>query len=86
MHSTDAIAAFFENGGQVSKLEGTVPVRAPEVLEYLGRHGIRASYSSGHPRLFVCNGKNITLRKLVEVANGKRRSQQLPPFVLKAKV
>ena len=86
MHSTDAIAAYFEKGGQVLKLEGTIPVRAPDVLEYLGCRGIIASYSPGQRRLFLCNGKLITLTKLVEVANSDRRARQLPAFVLRAKV
>ena len=86
MHSTEAITAYFEKGGRILKLEGTIPVRAPDVLEYLGRRGIRASYSPGPRRLFLCNGKLVTLTTLVEVANGDRRARQLPAFVLKAKV
>jgi hypothetical protein len=86
MNSTDVIAAYFEKGGRVLKLEGTTPARVPEVLEYLGCRGITASYSPGERRLFLCNGKLITLAKLVEVANGQRRSQQLPAFVLRVRI
>ena len=86
MHSIEAIAAFFEKGGQVEKLQGTIPVTAPEVLEYLRCRGIRANYSPGHPRLFLCKGKLVTLGELVEVANGHRSTHQLPPFVLRARV
>jgi len=47
MQSSDAIAAFLENGGRVVRLQGTLPVTGPEVLEYLGGCGITATYSPG---------------------------------------
>jgi len=86
MHSADAIAAFIEKGGRVVRLQGTVPVTAPEVLEYLSARGIRAGYSPGHSRLYLCKGKLTTLSKLLEMANHHRRVQQLPPFVARARL
>ena len=81
MYSTDAIAAFFRKGGRVVKLQEPIPVTPSEVLEYLLATGIKANFSRRHSRLYLCKGKLVTLSKLVEVANGHRRAQQLPPFV-----
>jgi len=86
MHSIDAIAAFFEKGGRVVKLQESIPVRAPEVLEYLNATGISANFSPRHSRRYLFKGKLVPLSKLVEVANGHRRAQELPPFVAQAKV
>ena len=86
MHSTDAIAAFFKKGGRVVKLQESIPVRAPEVLEYLQASGVSANFSPRHSRRYLCNGKLVPLTTLVEVANSHRRAQQLPPFVAHAKV
>jgi len=86
MHSADAISNFIEKGGRVVRLQGTIPVTAPEVLEYLLARGIRADYSPGHSRLYLCKGKLITLSKLIELANRHRRGQHLPPFVARTRV
>ena len=86
MHTTDAIAAFFLKGGRVVRLQESIPVTVPEVLEYLLASGIRAKFSTRHPRLYRCKGKLVPLSKLVEVANRHRRAEQLPPFVSRAKV
>jgi hypothetical protein len=86
MHSTDAIAAFFEKGGRVVRLQESIPVTAPEVVEYLLASGIRANFSPRHSRLYLCKGQLVPLSKLVEVANSHRRAQQLPPFVARARV
>jgi hypothetical protein len=86
MHSTDAIAAFFMKGGRIVRLQESIPVTAPEVLAYLLASGIRANFSPRHPRLYRCRGKLVPLSKLVEVANGHRRAEQLPPFVARAKI
>ena len=86
MHSVDAISNFIEKGGRVVRLPGTTPVTAPEVLEYLLARGIRADYSPGYSRRFLCKGKLITLSKLLEEANSHRRRQQLPLFVARARV
>jgi|SoiMethySBSTD1v2_1073268.scaffolds.fasta_scaffold12722_3 hypothetical protein len=86
MHSADAISAFIEKGGRVVRLQGTIPVTVAEVLDYLWSRGVRADYSPGHARLYVCKGKLITLSKLLEVANRHRRAEQLPPFVARVRV
>ena len=81
MHSIEAVAAFIAGGGQVVRLQETVPVTAPEIMEYLAAHGIKAKYSTRHPRLFLCKGKLISLTQLVALANHHRRGRQLPLFV-----
>jgi len=86
MHTANAISNFIEGGGQVVRLQGTIPVTAPEVLEYLLARGIRADYSPGHSRLYLCKGKLISLSKLLEVANTHRRGQRLPPFVARIRI
>jgi hypothetical protein len=86
MDSADAISEFIEKGGRVVRLQGTIPVTAPEVLEYLLARGIRADYSPGHPRRYLCKGNSVTLSKLLAVANTYRRRQQLPPFVARTRV
>jgi hypothetical protein len=86
MHPTDAIAAFFEKGGRVVRLQESIPVTAPEVLEYLLASGISANFSPRHSRLYLCKGKLVPLSTLVEVANGHRRAQQLPPFAARARI
>jgi hypothetical protein len=86
MQSSDAIAAFLENGGRVVRLQGTLPVTGPEVLEYLGGCGITATYSPGHPRFYLYKGQLVSLSKLVAVANRRRQAEQLPPFVPRARI
>jgi hypothetical protein len=86
MHSSDAIAAFLEKGGRVEKLQGTLPVTGPEVLEYLVACGITATYSPGHPRFYLYKGQLVSLSKLVAVANRRRRVDHLPPFVPRARI
>ena len=86
MDSADAISEFIEKGGRIVTLQGTIPVTAPEVLEYLLARGIRVDYSPAHPRRYLCKGKSVTLNTLLAVANTFRRRQQLPPFVARTKV
>ena len=86
MDSNDPIAAFIEKGGRVVRLQETLPVTAPEVLEYLVSLGITANYSPGHPRFFLYKGQLVSLGKLVAVANRHRRAEHLPPFVPRARI
>ncbi len=86
MSSADPIAAFFEKGRQVVRLQETIPVTAPEVIEYLITHGIEAKYSPRHSSRYLYKGKLVSLNKLVAVANRHRRAQQLPLFVRRAKL
>jgi len=76
----DAIADFMKKGGKVVKVQETIPVTAAEVVDYLVGCGISVKYSPGNSRAYVYEGKLISLSKLVEVANGYRRCQDLPPF------
>ena len=85
MHS-DVVAEFIRNGGRIVTVQGSIPVTAPEVVEYLSRQGISVGYSPGHSRLYLCRGKLVSLKKLVETANGYRCEQNLPPFVPRTRV
>ena len=78
--STNAIAEFLQKGGSVVRVQETIPVTGPEVLDYLLSCGVSAKFAPGNSRAYVCNGKLLSLSKLVEVANGYRRAQELPPF------
>jgi len=77
----DVIADFIQNGGRVVKVQQTIPVTAPEVLDYLVACGLCASYSPRNLGLYIFEGKVLTLRKLIDVANEHRRIEELPPFV-----
>ena len=79
--SLDAIADFIRKGGRIVKLQQTIPVTGPEVLDYLVNCGLSATHSPGNSRLYLCKGRAVSLRKLIKLANGYRREQQLPPFV-----
>jgi hypothetical protein len=79
-----AIADFVKKGGRVMKIAEALPVTGPEVLDYLSSCGIAAKPCFTSTRdTYVCNGKYVSLRKLVDVANGHRLSQQLPLFSVK---
>ena len=79
--SQQAVADFIQKGGSVVKVQQTIPVTAPEVLNYLTASGLCANYSPGKSGLYMCNGKVLSLRKLILVANEHRRTEELPPFV-----
>ena len=87
MSSVDesAIADFLKAGGRVSLLKESVRVTEGELLEYLTSCGITAKYSPGDPR-YLCQGKRVSLTRLVELANEHRRSLHLPPFALKVAI
>jgi hypothetical protein len=79
--ATDSIAEFMANGGKVLKGPDPIRVTAPEVLDYLQSCGTSAGFAkSGSATPYLYNGRHITLRKLVEVANKHRLAQKLPPF------
>jgi hypothetical protein len=79
--SLDPIADFIRKGGRIVKLQQTIPVTGPEVLDYLMNCGLSAAHSPGNSRLYLCKGRVLSLRKLIKVANEYRSQQQLPPFV-----
>jgi len=77
----DPIADFIQKGGRIVKLQQTIPVTGPEVLDYLVSCGLSANYSPGSSRLYLFKGRVLSLRKLIKLANEHRLEQQLPPFV-----
>ena len=80
----EAIAEFIAHGGKVLKGPEPIRVNAPEVLDYLQSCGISARFAkSGTAAPYFYNGRHITLRKLVELANKYRLAQKLPPFACK---
>ena len=78
-----AIAFFLKAGGSISHLKESVRVSEGELLEYLASCGITAKYTPGDYRAYLCEGKRISLSRLVALANDRRRSLHLPPFALK---
>ena len=84
MNSIDAeaIAEFLKAGGRIRKVEEAVPATPEEVLEYLARAGVKAKFSPGELKAYVCENKRYSLEGLVGFANQHRRSQHLSPFML----
>ena len=79
--SAEAIAEFMANGGNVLKAPETIRVTAREVVDYLRSRGIAVGFSRSSARAaYTCDGKRVSLRKLVDVANRYRSADHLPPF------
>ena len=78
-----AISDYLREGGKVSKFPPAVPVSAREVVEYLISRGVavRLPRNATAPTYFY-NDKQVTLKKLVDVANKHRRAEQLAPFAV----
>ena len=76
----NAIADFLEAGGRVSRVKASVRVTEGELLDYLANCGIVAKYTPGDYRAYLCEGKRVSLSRLVALANEHRRSLHLPPF------
>lgn len=88
MSSVDegTIADFLKAAGRVSRLKESVRVTEGELLEYLASCGITAKYTPGDYRAYLCQGKRVSLNRLVALANEHRRSLHLPPFALKVAI
>ena len=84
--AADAVADFLRKGGKVVKAPETIPVTRSEVMDYLLGRGFRVRYSPGYSSAYVCEGKLISLNKLIELANDHRRSQKLPPFAVRVNI
>lgn len=79
--SAEAIATFMANGGKVQKAPEAIHVTASEVIDYLRGRGIKVGFArSSWTGLYTCNGRHVSLRKLVEMAYGYRSADHLPPF------
>ena len=84
--STDAIADFLRNGGKVVKVQETISITGPEVVDYLLSCGFRVKNSPGSPATYLYDGKPVGLTKLIELANDHRRSHDLPPWAARVKI
>jgi len=83
------VAAFLAKGQAIRKIPGALPTTATDVVHYLTEQGIKVEAAPvrlgyGHAK-YLLNGEIVDLKKLVRLANGRRRKQHLPPFDLKRK-
>ena len=81
-----AVAEYLKNGGQVVKVQETIPATDQEVINYLATCGHRAKYCDGDMRQYLCDGKRWGVLALVRRANRYRRAQQLAPFALRVPI
>lgn len=82
--STNAIADFMRRGGRVVKVQATISVTVPELLDYLAGYDIRPKYSPRDSRAYLYNGKRFNVSKLIELAN--RRVERLAPFAARVHI
>ena len=59
-------------------LQQSIPVSVVEVIDYLATYGLSAKYSPGRSKLFHCNGKPLSLVKLITLANQYRSDKSYP--------
>jgi hypothetical protein len=84
MPTERAVSDFLDSGGQVKILPATITVAGREVVDYLRGCGVEAKLRASHSATtYFCNGKPLSLRKLVDIANAHRLEKQLPPFAVK---
>ena len=81
-----AMAEFLKAGGCVSRVRESVGVSEIELLDYLASCGVTAQYCAGDSRTYLCQGKRVSTRTLIAVANEHRRSLDLPPFSLQVTI
>ena len=88
MSSVDeaVIADFLKAGGRVARVKESVSVTESELLDYLASCGLTAKFAPGDSRGYLCQGKRVSLSRLVALANERRNSLQLPPFALKVAI
>ena len=75
-----AIAEFLKSGGRISRVKESIRVSEPELLDYLASCGVTAKHQAGDSRTYVCQGKRVSMSKLIAIANEHRRAVELPPF------
>jgi len=80
--NASAISAFLAKGGQIVKVQGPIQATTQDVLDYLQHCGITAKCSKSNLEAYSWERKRMSLSQLVTVANGQRRIQHLPPFVV----
>ena len=78
------VCEYLSRGGEVLKVPAAVPATPAGVLEYLSTVGLKVDRvvrsSSNNSVKYRHNGELLTWPELVQLANGYRREQQLPPF------
>ena len=79
---SDAIAEFLRDGGRIRKMREAVPATEHEVLDYLASIGVKAKFTPGLAKSYLCKSKRYSWEGLVSLANDHRRSQQLSPFLV----
>ncbi len=81
-----AIADFLKAGGRVAQVKESVGVTESELLDYLASCGMKVQYTPGDGRDYLYGGRRFTRSKLVALANERRRSLGLSPFVLRVAI
>ena len=81
-----AVADFLKAGGRVRRVKDSVRVTESELRDYLANCGMKAKYSVGDSRAYLCEGRRVSATKLIAIANEHRRSLQLPPFALRVSI
>ena len=71
------------DSGQITKLTPTVAVTLRELFDYMSTCGISAKYADESFNGYLCNGKRVNLRRLLQLANVCRSSSELPPLTLR---
>ena len=85
-NATAAVAEFMAKRGTVVRAPATIPVTGPEVLDYLQSHGVAVGFARNSLMApYMCHGKRVSLRKLVDVANEHRSAERLPPFAARGR-
>ena len=81
------VAAFLARGRAIQKIPAAQPTTAVDILHYLKEQGIEvqsAPVSQGFGEgKYLLDGEIVDLKKLLRLANSRRRRQRLPPFELK---
>jgi hypothetical protein len=78
------VSAYLAAGGRIRKMPEAVPATPIDVLRYLKRYKVKVeptrAKNANVESKYLHEGETITLDALVQLANGYRREQDLPPF------
>jgi hypothetical protein len=82
---TDALVSeYLESGGRIRRLPEAVPATPAEVLEYLLTRDVKVeavpANNASDTAKFRHEGRLLTWSEILQLANERRREQQLPPF------
>jgi len=81
------VAEFLARGRRINKIPAAQPTTATDVLHYLKEQGVNVEAAPvklgyGHAK-YMLDGEIVDLKKLLRLANSRRRRARLPPFELK---